>query len=188
MTLLWWLAYIAQPIIMGITGWIVWQYTRETKRLRETAQQQISVSQQQVKATQEQIETMQRPFVVIAPKWNEGRLQTFIVRNIGNSAAVNVELIYGQYKLMIPIIDSKEAMTVGVQEDSDIIRDINATLEFPEDWLVFTLDTTSLSKGVIMKIEYCNVAMMQYHTTQKILPERVVIESSGAMGVYNPFT
>ena len=188
MTLLWWLAYIAQPIIMGITGWIVWRYTRETERLRETAQRQIEVSQQQVKATQEQIETMQRPFVVIAPKWNEGCLQTFIVRNVGNSAAVNVELIYGQYKLMIPIIDSKEAVTVGVQEDSNTIRDIHALVEIPEDWLVFTLDATLLSKGVIMKIEYCNVAMMQYHTTQKILPERVVIESSGKMGVYNPFT
>ena len=38
-----------------------------------------------------------------------------------------------------------------------------------------------------MKIEYCNVAMMQYHTTERILPGGVIIESSGKMGTYNPF-
>ena len=189
MILLWWMAYIAQPLIMAITGVIVWWYTIETKRLRGTAQCQIGVSQQQLKTTQEQIETTQRPFIVIAPRWNnEDRLKEFIVRNVGNSAAVNVELIYGQYKLMIPIVDSKEAVSVDVIEDSDTLRDIANTVGPPIGWLDFTLDAASLSKGVIMKIEYCNVAMMQYYTTEKILPERVIIESSGKMGAYNPFT
>src|SRR2546421_4891620 len=91
MTLVWWIFYVAQPVIMAITGGIVWWYTVETKRLRETAQRQIEASQRQVEMTQEQIETMQRPFIVIDPTWNDGRLIRFIVRNVGNSAAVNVE-------------------------------------------------------------------------------------------------
>jgi len=181
MTLLWWIVYVAQPIIMAITGGIVAWYTVETKRLRKTAEHQI-------KTTQEQIETTQRPFIVIDPTWNEGRLLRFIVRNIGNSAAVNVELIYGRYKLIIPIIDGKEAVSVGLIEDNDTLREIHDLVRLPEDWLKFTLDAASLSKGVIMKIEYCNVAMMQYHTTERILPDKVIIESSGKMGVYNPFT
>lgn len=175
----WWIAYFAQPIIMAITGGILWWYTIETQRLRKTAEHQI-------KTTQEQIETTQRPFIVIAPRWNEDRLKRFIVRNVGNSAAVNVELIHGQYKLMIPIVDSKEEVSVNVIEDSDTLRDIANTVGPPIGWLDFTLDAASLSKGVIMKIEYCNVAMMQYYTTEKILPERVIIESSGKMGAYNP--
>lgn len=187
MELVWWIAYVAQPIIMAITGGIVWWYTLETKWLRKTAQHQIEVSQQQLKVAQEQIENAQRPFIVIDPTWNEYCLRRFTVRNIGNSAAVNVELIYGRYKLMIPIIDSKEAVTVGIREDSDMAADIDALVMIPTDDLVFLLDATSLAKGVIMKIEYCNVAMMQYHTTERIIPDKVIIESSGKMGVYNPF-
>jgi len=170
---------------MAVTGGIVAWYTIEAKRLRETAQRQIAVSQRQVEMTQEQMETMQRPFVVIDPTWNEGRLIRFIVRNVGNSAAVNVELIYGQYTLGISIIDNKERVSVGIREDSEVTAAIEELM--PPDDLVFILDATSISRGVPMKIEYCNVAMMQYHTTERILPGGVIIESSGKMGTYNPF-
>jgi hypothetical protein len=179
---LWWLIYLSPILTLAVVGW----YTLETKWLRKTAQQQIEVSQQQLKAIQEQIETTQRPFMVIDPTWNDNSLRKFKVRNIGNSAAVNVELIYGRYKLMIPIIDSKEWVDVGVIEDSDALRELHDLLGLPEEWLKFTLNAESISKGVIMKIEYCNVAMMQYYTNEKILPEKVIIESSGKMGLYNP--
>jgi heme/copper-type cytochrome/quinol oxidase subunit 2 len=32
---------IIQTLILGITAWIVWRYTRETQRLREAAERQI---------------------------------------------------------------------------------------------------------------------------------------------------
>jgi hypothetical protein len=34
---------------------------------------------------------------------------------------------------------------------------------------------------------YVNVVMMQYHTTEKVVPEKVLIESSGKRGIYNPW-
>ena len=178
MTLWWWIGYFAQPVITIITAFIVWWYTVETKRLRKTAERQIET-------TQKQTETLQRPFVVIEPKWQKGSLIRFTVRNVGNSAAVNVELVDGQYRLMIPILDSKESVFVGVVEDKGILRDIRDTMEFPEGWQEFTLDAKSISKGTIIKIEYCNVAMVQYHTTQQIFPGKVIIELSGEMGLYN---
>ena len=187
MTLLWWIAYVAQPIIMGITGGIVWWYTIETQRLRATAQRQIEVSQQQLQATQEQIETAQRPFIVIDPKWEEGCLQTFIIRNIGNSAAINVELVDGPRRLTTPILEVSEAIAVEVVEHHDNQIDIDVWRKKVEDGTAFPLDGKSRYKGVLMKIEYCNVAMMQYHTTERIRPRGVIIESSGKMGTYNPF-
>jgi hypothetical protein len=177
---LWWsIAYFAQPVILAITGGILWWYTKETQRLRKTAELQI-------KTTQEQIETIQRPFVVITPKWHQGSLTAFIVGNIGNSVTVNVELIYGKHRLMIPTLKTKEEIRVDVLEDGENLGGRHAERRFTENEPVYTLDKTSL-KEVIMKIEYCNVAMMQYSTTQKILPEKVITESSGKMGVYNSF-
>ena len=72
-----------------------------------------------------------------------------------------------------------------IREDSEVTAAIDELM--PTDDLVFTLDAASISRGVPMKIEYCNVAMMQYHTTERILPGGVIIESSGKMGTYNPF-
>ena len=182
-----------QTIIVGITAWIVWRYTRETQRLREVAQNQVEVSQQQLNATQKQIEAMQRPFIVVDAERREGgRLYLLNFRNIGNSAAVNVEGIYGQYNVKIPIIESQENVSVDVhQVDSPVsLGDaVEETLEIrKESKYEFPLDAASITGGFILKIEYCNVAMMQYHTTQKVLPERVIIESSEKMGPDNPYT
>jgi hypothetical protein len=185
---------------MGTTAVIVYYYTRETKRLRQEAQRQveatqrqIDVSQQQVKTTQEQIEISQRPFVVIDPQWRREHLQTLKLRNIGNSAAINVEVIAGQYRVNVPILESQEMVVVEVCEDDPKMMALELLQtkvlggpeqEAPREKRIFRLDPTSRSRGLILKIEYCNVAMMQYHTTEKILPTGVIIESSGKMGPY----
>ncbi len=202
---LWWLQYVSpflQVLILAITGLIIWRYTKETQRLREEAQrqveaiqrqtevfqQQVKTSQEQVKVTQEQIEVSQRPFVVIDPQWHEGRLRTFRLRNIGNSAAVNVEIVHGPQRTKTSIVENGEPVNIQVQEDNMRSMEMFAQLHDLDinTEPIFFLDATSISKGVLLKIEYCNVAMMQYSTTERISQNGIVIEPAGTgkMGPY----
>src|SRR5262245_13868491 len=71
-------AYLQILILLG-TAVIVWGYTKENQRLRETAQQQIEVQQ--------------RPFVIVTPEELQGDRQWLRVRNIGNSAAINIHIM-----------------------------------------------------------------------------------------------
>jgi hypothetical protein len=138
--ILWWLQYfspVLQTLVFAVTGLIVWWYAKETQRLRvqsqnqvEAIHQQIEVSQQQVKVTQEQIEVMQRPFIVISPIWYENSIQKIKVRNIGNSAAINIEIIRdAHHKAIIPIIDSRDTFDIDVWEDSTQGRTLNSVLK-----------------------------------------------------------
>jgi len=81
------------------------------------------------------------------------------------------------HKAIIPIIDSRDTFDIDVWEDSTQGKNLNSvlkvfcqekhpTMDAIEEKLLF-LDPTSRSQGVILKIEYCNVAMMQYHTTER---------------------
>jgi hypothetical protein len=62
-----------QAVILLITAYIVWRYTKETQRLREEAQRQT--------------ELQMRPFVVL-----EATHDDLQVKNLGNSTAINIRV------------------------------------------------------------------------------------------------
>jgi hypothetical protein len=190
-----------QAGILAITAWIVWKYTKETQRLRQTAHCQVEVSREQVKVSQEQIETMQRPFIVVDPVWQEGCLDQLKFRNVGNSAAVNIVAICGENDVKISIIEKLEEFSISVQEDTESRKKFAQELEemtqglkneseftisnvlFVDPQLipknVLFVDPQLIPKGINLRIKYDNVAMMQYYTDQEILRDKVIIKSPG---------
>jgi hypothetical protein len=76
-------SFMQVAVLIGTAG-IVWWYTKETQRLRETAQQQVA-------ETKRQIEVQLRPYLVAIPlPLGTGTLAIFFVHNIGNGAALNI--------------------------------------------------------------------------------------------------
>jgi hypothetical protein len=183
------IAMYVQAGILAISAWIVWKYTKETQRLRQTAQGQVEVSREQVKVSQEQIETMQRPFIVVEPVWQEGRLDRLKFRNVGNSAAVNMVAICGENSVKISLIEKLEEFSMSVQEDAESSKKFAQELEEMTQGLkneseftisnVLFVDPQLIPKGINLRIKYDNVAMMQYYTDQEILRDKVIIKSSG---------
>jgi hypothetical protein len=196
---LWWTVYLSpllNVVIIAITAIILLWYTYETHRLRKTAQaqsqnleKQIAVSQQQVQVTQQQIEVMRRPFVMVDPYSLNNSLVRFDVSNIGNSAAINIEVIAGPVRLKIHTIEIDDTIIVNVFErtsppvDTEEILEIYAhakPLEM-ENSPSLLLSSELLSQGLLLEIKYYNVAMVQYFTTMLVFPSRVSITASGTM-------
>jgi hypothetical protein len=183
------IAMYVQAGILAISACIVWKYTKETQRLRQTAQCQVEVSRTQVKVSQEQIETMQRPFIVVNPVWQEGRLDRLKFRNVGNSAAVNIVAICGENSVKISLIEKLEEFSISVQEDAESSKKFAQELEEITQGLkneseftisnVLFVDPQLIPKGINLRIKYDNVAMMQYYTDQEILRDKVIIKSPG---------
>jgi hypothetical protein len=103
---------VLNPLILAITAVIVWRYTLETKRLRETAQRQVEAAYQQ-------IEVQQCPLVIIeAP-----RQDSLIVRNIGNNAAINIKIgvVNGPSTVMIPLLTPGSGTGIGIDTNGETL-------------------------------------------------------------------
>jgi hypothetical protein len=164
-------AFLQAAILLGTAG-IVWWYAKETRRLRETAQQQVA-------ETQRQIEVQQRPFVIIEPHWYRGSLIRLVVQNIGNSAAVKIRVIIRETStIAIPALSHDANVVVRVSTDRNVIDQalkIQALTRIEgvvrDDDLDFFIDAESFAHGFRLNIEYQNLAMHPYETREEILPD-----------------
>jgi hypothetical protein len=102
-------SFMQVAVLIG-TAVIVWWYTKETQRLRETAQQQVEAAHQQ-------IEVQQRPLIIVEPQ----RSDLLIVRNIGNSAAMNITIraVKGPSTVMIPLLTHGSGTSIGIDTDGE---------------------------------------------------------------------
>jgi hypothetical protein len=101
--------FLQAAILLGTAG-IVWWYTKETQRLRETAQQQVEVQQ--------------RPLIIIEPQFSEGALSLLIVRNVGNSAAINVTVVKDASTVRISLLTPGSGTSVRIETDTEAISQI----------------------------------------------------------------
>ncbi len=165
---------VLNTLILAITAVIVWWYTWETRRLRETAQRQVEVAYQQ-------IEVQQRPLVIIKAQ-QPGPLT---VLNIGNSAAINIKIgvANGPSTVMIPLLTPGSGSSIGV-DTNDGTPDTRSRLGFYTDLgfgevNALFIDQDSIRNGYTLHIEYQNVAMHAYVTDESITPEGFEIIHSG---------
>jgi hypothetical protein len=154
---------VLNNVILAITAVILWWYTRETKRLRETAQRQVEAAYQQ-------IEVQQRPLVIIeAP-----RPDSLILRNVGNSAAINIKIgvANGPSTIMIPLLTPGSGRGIGVDTNGEAV-DTRSRLRFWTDqgllgqvYALF-IDQDSI-QNYTLHIEYQNVAMQAYVVEERV--------------------
>jgi predicted RNA-binding protein with TRAM domain len=183
---------LLQVIVLSITAYIVWKYTKETERLRLEAQKQvgaahkqIEVAQQQVAETQRQIEVQQRPFVILTPEARQGDLKGLKVQNIGNSAAINIRIVLDGEPTILPVLVQGESIAGPVIpiDQGDIAQAQAATQrryreENPYD-LRFPLRDESITDGFQFIVQYQNVAMEPYETVERLWPCGFEIIRSG---------
>jgi hypothetical protein len=161
-----WLMFF-QTIAAFVTAGIVWWYTKETQRLRETAQQQVE-------ATYQQIEVQQRPLVIVEPQ----RSDLLIIHNIGNSAAINIKIrvAKGPSTVMIPLLTHSSGISIRIDTDGEALHarsNLRAWVEeglLSHDYALF-IDHDSIRNGYTLHIEYQNVAMHVY-----VIEERVTMD------------
>src|SRR2546430_6175619 len=149
---------LLNTVILAITAGIVLWYTWETKRLRETAQQQVE-------AVYQQIEVQQRPFVIVeAP-----RSDSLVACNVGNSAAINIHIrvVNSPSTVMIPLLTPSSGAGIGIDTNGEAL-DTHARLRFwtergllSQVYALF-IDQDSIRNGYTLHIEYHNVAMHAY--------------------------
>jgi hypothetical protein len=155
---------LLNTVILAITVGIVFWYTWETKRLRETAQQQVEAAYQQ-------IEVQQRPLVIVeAP-----RSDSLIVRNIGNSAAINIKITVanGPSTVMIPLLTPGSGIGIGIDTNGEALDTLARLRFWTEQGLLgqvyaLFIDQDSIRNGYTLHIEYQNVSMHAY-----VIEERV---------------
>jgi hypothetical protein len=155
---------LLNTVILAITAGIVLWYTWETKRLRETAQQQVEAAYQQ-------IEVQQRPFVIVeAP-----RADSLIACNVGNSAAIKIQIrvANGPSTVMIPLLTPGSGTGIGIDTNGEAL-DTHARLRFWTErgllgqvYALF-IDQDSIRNGYTLYIEYHNVAMKEYKTEERV--------------------
>jgi hypothetical protein len=151
-----------QAVILLRTAWIVRRYTEETRLLRLEAQRQVEAAHQQ-------IEVQQRPLIIVEPH----RRDPLIVRNIGNSAAININITVakGTSTVMIPLLTHGSGISIRIDTDGD--RTTETLIEeglLSHDYPLF-IDHDSIRNGFTLHVEYQNVAMHVYVTEEKITPE-----------------
>lgn len=146
-----WLMFFP-TIAAFVTAGIVWWYTKETQQLRETAQQQVEAAHQQ-------IEVQQRPLVIAEPR----RSDSLIVRNIGNSAAMNITIRVAKSPsiVMIPLLTPGSGIGIGIDTNGEAL-DTRSRLRFwteqgllGQDYALF-IDQDSIQNGYTLHVEYQN--------------------------------
>lgn len=110
---------------------------------------------------------MQRPFMIVEPSWSGEVLTNLTFRNIGNSPAINVQVIAGPRRIKFPIFETTDGITITVQGETVIPSAVTEiTLHTAINWdqapYSLLIDLVSLSHGLELKIEYSNVAMNPY--------------------------
>lgn len=75
-----------EVLVLAVTAGIVFKYTKETQRLRKSAETQIEKAQEQTKLIYTQNDLSIRPYVVI---WLDSDYKIKI-KNIGNDSALNI--------------------------------------------------------------------------------------------------
>jgi len=190
-----WVQIIAptlQTVILAVTGWIVWRYTKETQRLRKEAQRQVEAAQQQTQEIQRQVEVQLRPYIVVTARWDTSRtLGTLFVHNIGNGAAINILITRGESQLRIPFLPRGEHVQVLVTTPTGSPRSIYNDQESRQygDYSlpVEDLDDAQLAQGVLLTMLYNNVEydnkgltveQHQYRTNVRMRSSGVEILSS----------
>jgi hypothetical protein len=152
-------AFLQAAILLGTAGILLW-YTKETQRLRVTAQQQVEVQQ--------------RPFVILTPEVRQGDLKGLKVQNIGNSAAINIRIVLDGEPTILPILVQGESIAGPVIpiDQGGIAQAVAATQgHYREENsydLRFPLRDESITHGFQVTVQYQNVAMEPYETVEKL--------------------
>jgi|SoiMetStandDraft_2_1073263.scaffolds.fasta_scaffold200384_1 hypothetical protein len=192
---------IINAAILFWTGVAIVIYTRETYKLRETAQKQIEVVQQQVREAQRQTELQQQPFVVTGEQRTQTNALTLItVKNIGNGTAINIRIKdakaeHGTYSMLyhfphvIPTLSCNDPPAVvqceaeqykgGKQVSSGMI---------PTDLLPSTATVSTT-----LRLEFANIENQLYFVEERIARESFEIVGFGPVisdgsGTRNPKT
>lgn len=179
-----------QAVILAVTAGIIWWYTKETQKLRQTAQQQVAAAHQQTQEIQRQIEVQLRPFLVVTARWHGRQPGLLIVQNVGNGAAINILISRGESYLRIPFVPQGGRIEVPVTTPTGDLR-VTYVLEDPLHgnyrFPVEELDEVQFEQGVHLSIFYNNVEydntglsteQHQYRTNIRLRPSGVELLSS----------
>jgi hypothetical protein len=129
---------------------------------------------------------MQRPFMIVEPSWSGEVLTNLTFRNIGNSPAINVQIIAGPRRIKFPIFETTDGISIGVRGDSVIPSAVTEiTLHTVINWdkapYSLLIDLVSLSHGLELKIEYSNIALNPYFAIFSILPTGALMKKTGSV-------